>query len=146
MKFVSFPSFNCWREVNSTTEQQASLSFKLALKHDRIIFASLGKDTNFIYIFKKNNYYKNTKWLVIKRRWFVTRKSNIPTKLERQTSLLFSGTIYLSSTIKWFHVISMLEKLEDFKGVIGSRNRRRKENTMTKSKTTKEQTKHHTEN
>jgi hypothetical protein len=35
----------------------------------------------------------------------------------------------------------MLEKLEDIKGVIGSRNRRRKENTMTKIKTTKEQTK-----
>jgi hypothetical protein len=40
----------------------------------------------------------------------------------------------------------MLEKLEDIKGVIGSRNRRRKENTMTKRKTTKEQTKHYTEN
>jgi hypothetical protein len=38
----------------------------------------------------------------------------------------------------------MLEKLEDFKEVIRSRNRRRKENTMTKRKTTKEQTKHHT--
>jgi hypothetical protein len=27
---------------------------------------------------------------------------------------------YLSSTIKWHHVMSMLEKLEDIKGVIGS--------------------------
>jgi hypothetical protein len=40
----------------------------------------------------------------------------------------------------------MLEKLEYIKGVIGSRNRRRKENTMTKRKTTKEQKKHYTEN
>jgi hypothetical protein len=40
----------------------------------------------------------------------------------------------------------MLEKLEDIKGVIGSRNRRKKENTKTKIKTTKEQTKHYTEN
>jgi len=39
----------------------------------------------------------------------------------------------------------MLEKLEDIKGVIRSRNRRRKENKMTKRKTTKEQTTHHTE-
>jgi hypothetical protein len=30
------------------------LSFKLALKHDQIIFISLNKDTNFLYIKTKN--------------------------------------------------------------------------------------------
>ena len=44
------------------------------------------------------------------------------------------------------HAISMLEKLDNIKGVIGSRNRRRTEITMSKRKTTKEQTKHYTEN
>ena len=39
-----------------------------------------------------------------------------------------------------------VRKVGRFQRVIGSRNRRRKENTKTKRKTTKEQTKHYTEN
>lgn len=50
---------------------------------------------------------------------------------------------YLSSTTRWYHVISMLEKLEDINGVIGIRNGRT-EITMSKWKRTTGQTKHYT--
>ena len=59
-------------------------------------------------------------------------KASLKDKLACCSVLLF----YLSSTIKWHHVMSMLEKLEDIKGVIGSRNWRRSDITMTKWKRT----------